>query len=69
MLFFPFNTGWGLDDEYIEPQEYNHGEDYATMKPVKRVVKEPTENSEECRSKPFMCGVTKLSDLDALLFE
>jgi hypothetical protein len=59
-------VGWGLDEEYIEPEDM----DYEAVKPVKRVVTTPRNTVDEQEDrKTFLCGVCKVSDLDDLMEE
>ena len=60
-LFQLLFIGWGLDEEYIEPEEM----DYESVKPVKRVL--ATDKGEEKEDDGKRClpwGVSCLSDLD-----
>jgi hypothetical protein len=65
-------TGWGLDEEYIEPTETG----YAAIKPVTRIVKKQEPSSklekqhhdeEDHHRKPFLWGVAHICDLDDVL--
>jgi hypothetical protein len=65
---FP-HSGWGLDDDYIPEEIEVNNEDYKTVKSVKRVVKQEKSAAAEPQQKLFLWGVTKVSDLDAIMME
>ena len=53
--------GWGLDEEYVEPEE----SDFDSVKPVKRVVATNCDGG----GKRGLWGISCLDDLDDLMDE
>jgi hypothetical protein len=64
------HSGWGLDDDYIPEEIDVNNEDYKTVKSVKRIVKqEKPAAAEPHQQRQCLWGVTKVSDLDAIMME
>jgi hypothetical protein len=62
-------AGWGIYEEYEEPTP--DSDFYEAMKPVKRVVKKEKHHCADdhghSNGKAFLCGVTKVSDVEEAL--